>query len=62
MKKRIGDIEIEYFEDSEVVLVHKHVNSSIYDTIRLEKPEDLGDLQYAISCAITLISRLDQRR
>jgi hypothetical protein len=62
MQKRVGDISIEWFEDSDTVIVRKHCNDFVTENIRLTGEDDLGDLQYAISCIITLMNRAAQRR
>lgn len=60
--KRVGDIELELFNDSDTVIIRKHYNNSVSSEIRLNDFGEVGDVQYALSCAVSIVNRLAGRR
>lgn len=61
-KKRIGDLEVTTFEDSEAVHIGIWRNESFTEQIRLRSNEDLADLHYAIECIRNEQSRRASQR
>lgn len=52
MIKRIGNFEIETFDDGDGVHLVYHHNQHVSDSIDFRGVQDLLDLQYAVSCAL----------
>jgi hypothetical protein len=48
--KRIGNLEITTYRDSEWVHITMHYNASVTAQIELRSNEDVLDLEYAIAC------------
>jgi hypothetical protein len=61
-EKRIGNIEVTTFPDSESVALKFWRNSGVSDALTLSSAQDLYDLQYAIQCVMSERARRGEKR